>query len=72
MTGRTTYRVMIYREATKSASAGFHSVSGDYVQRASAFKRAQRLANAYRSRRVRVWEYRGPGASTFHDVSPDA
>lgn len=64
MTGRRTFRVM----AENPRDPGkFVSVSGDYVQRASAFKRARR-ARAVTGREVRVWEYAGPGTSKLHEV----
>lgn len=46
----------------------FTPVSGQYVQRASAFKRARSIAKYNARRRVRVWEYAPPGESKWHEV----
>lgn len=44
------------------------TASGDYVQRASAFKFAEKVARTWPEGKVTVWEYTGPGESEIHVV----
>lgn len=66
MTGRVTFRVMV----NNPKDGKMISATRDYVQRASAFKRARRIADANPGRIVNVWEYVGPGNSHIHRVHP--
>lgn len=67
MQTKPTYTVMA---ETAVGSGRMQRASGAYVQRASAFKRARRLAShpAMDGRRVTVWEYGGPGNSRVHQL----
>jgi hypothetical protein len=70
MPERTTYTIMLENPQTGK----FTPISRPYVQRASAFKRARSVAKYNHGRRVRVWEYRGPGDagpanSVWHEVT---
>lgn len=57
-----------YRVMRQDDGGLMRAASGDYKQRASAFKQARRVAQASPGRHVTVWEHAGPGTSRIHVV----
>lgn len=65
---RTNYRVM----RQDGETGRMISASGDYVQRASAFKFAAKVARIWPQGKVTVWEHAGPGNTQIHTVHDPA